>query len=172
MAENEDPRALQEFLQNLQALNETRSKNQITLYQPYPKQRQFHAMGADKDERLLSAGNQLGKTWAGSYEAAYHATGMYPDWWEGRRWDRPTKGWVGGESSTVVRDTSQTLLLGDLSEGMGCVPNQKPGRKAIEKRFLPGPDAVKPTDVKTDLQKRIAAIKSQKRRQAMDKTDG
>lgn len=56
-------------------------------------------------------------TWAGSYEAAYHATGLYPDWWEGRRWNRPTRGWVGGESSTVVRDTSQKLLLGDIAAG-------------------------------------------------------
>lgn len=112
-----DLRSMQKFLQNLKEYNEVRSKNKINDYNPYPKQLEFHAMGSRKTERLLSAGNQLGKTWAGSYEAAYHATGLYPDWWNGKRWSRPTRGWVGGESSIVVRDTSQKLLLGDLSAG-------------------------------------------------------
>ncbi|MBI1366993.1 MAG: hypothetical protein GC153_13685, partial [Alphaproteobacteria bacterium] len=42
---------------------------------------------------------------------------MYPEWWPGRVWQRPTRGWIGGESSTVVRDTTQKLLLGDVTEG-------------------------------------------------------
>lgn len=113
-----DERALAGFLQTLQALNKHRSQNQLEGYVPYPKQKLFHDMGAHKIERLLTAGNRLGKTYAGAAEAAYHATGKYPKWWKGRRWDRPTRGWVGGESSNVVRDTSQKLLLGDLSAGM------------------------------------------------------
>jgi hypothetical protein len=39
-------------------------------------------------ERLLMAANQVGKTLAGAAEAAFHLTGRYPDWWEGRRWER------------------------------------------------------------------------------------
>lgn len=50
------------------------------------------------------------------------------------------------------------------------VPKQKPGPKAVEKRLLPGPDAHRP-EVKTDLQKRIEAIKTAKRRAAMEKDD-
>jgi phage terminase large subunit-like protein len=42
------------------------------------------------------AGNQLGKTLAGGFEVAMHATGRYPDWWSGRRFDRPTVGWACG----------------------------------------------------------------------------
>jgi hypothetical protein len=45
---------------------------------PYPKQREFHAAGNTARERLLIAGNQLGKTLAGGSEAAMHATGRYP----------------------------------------------------------------------------------------------
>lgn len=128
--ENLDERALSGLLQNLLALNKHRAENQLEEYVPYPKQKLFHDMGTTKIERLLTAGNRLGKTYAGSAEAAYHATGLYPDWWQGRRWDRPTRGWVGGESSTVVRDTSQKLLLGDLSAGMdnlgtGMIPADK-----------------------------------------------
>jgi hypothetical protein len=40
-------------------------------------------------ERLLMADNQLDKTIAGGFEAAMHATGRYPDWWQGRRFDKP-----------------------------------------------------------------------------------
>lgn len=55
-------------LQFIQSILETQKKsvsdserNKLARYRPYPKQREFHNMGADKDERLLSAGNQLGK---------------------------------------------------------------------------------------------------------------
>jgi phage terminase large subunit-like protein len=44
------------------------------------------------------AGNQLGKTLAGGFEAAMHMTGRYPDWWQGKRFDRPVVGWVCGRS--------------------------------------------------------------------------
>ena len=47
-------------------------------------QREFHEAGAVHRERLFMAGNQLGKTVAGSFEWAMHLTGDYPDWWNGR----------------------------------------------------------------------------------------
>jgi len=66
-------------------------------YQPYRKQKEFHAAGALHRERLLMAANQVGKTLAGRQmlhmcnicQAAFHLTGRYPDWWQGKRWNRP-----------------------------------------------------------------------------------
>jgi phage terminase large subunit-like protein len=55
-------------------------ENKLAHYQPYDKQRSFHEAGATSRERLLMAGNQLGKTLAGAFEAAMHSTGRYPDW--------------------------------------------------------------------------------------------
>jgi len=49
-------------------------------YKPYDKQKEFHNLGATKRERVLSAGNQLGKSEAGAAEMAMHLTGIYPDW--------------------------------------------------------------------------------------------
>ena len=126
---NADERHLQRILQNVKALSTELQTNRMESYEPYLKQLDFHAMGIDKTERLLSAGNQLGKTWAGAHEAAFHATGRYPEWWPGRTWDRPTRGWVCGESGLVVRDTSQKLLLGDVTEGeekigTGTIPRE------------------------------------------------
>lgn len=69
------------------------------------------------------AGNQLGKTLAGGMEAAMHATGAYPDWWSGHRFDRACMGWAAGVSGEGTRDTVQRLLLGRPGEwGTGAVP--------------------------------------------------
>src|SRR5262245_27762691 len=86
------------------------TENRLQYYRPYPKQKEFHH--AARRERLLMAGNQLGKTRAGGFEAALHATGRYPDWWEGRRFDKPTVGWCCGVTGEVVRDTVQKVLVG------------------------------------------------------------
>ena len=55
-------------------------------------------------------------------EAAFHATGLYPDWWNGYRFSQPTVGWITGESGELIRDTVQKLLLGriQIPEEVGC----------------------------------------------------
>jgi phage terminase large subunit-like protein len=69
------------------------------------------------------AGNQLGKTLAGGFEAAMHATGRYSDWWKGKRFDKPTVGWACGVTGEVVRDTVQKVLVGRVGqEGSGAIP--------------------------------------------------
>lgn len=107
----------------LMEIRERLLKVKLSSYSPYSKQAEFHAAGAKYRERLLRAGNQLGKTLAGSAEAAYHLTGKYPEWWQGRRWDRPTYGWVGGPTGLSVRDAPQKVLLGRPgSLGTGMIP--------------------------------------------------
>jgi phage terminase large subunit-like protein len=99
------------------------TQNKIMAYQPYPKQREFHALGEDHRERALLASNQSGKTHAAGSEISYHTTGRYPDWWEGRRFDGPVRGWVAGTSAEGTRDTVQRILLGDiLDPGTGTIP--------------------------------------------------
>lgn len=94
-------------------------------YRPYAKQQEFHHAGADPKvrERLLMAGNQLGKTVAGSFEAAMHLTGQYPDWWTGPTFPHPTSAWAASLTSQGTRDTVQRLLLGKPGEwGTGAIP--------------------------------------------------
>ncbi len=101
--------------------------NQLPLYDPYSKQREFHF--GQFSERMLGAGNQTGKTFAGAREAAYHTTGLYPDWWEGQRFKKPTVGWVGGVSGEVIRDTTQKLLVGRMQDpeslGSEAIPKDR-----------------------------------------------
>lgn len=97
--------------------------NRLASYKPYAKQAEFHALGKAIRERLLMAGNQLGKTLAAGYELAMHLTGKYPTWWAGRVFDRPIVAWVASETMTVSRDAAQRVLLGRATErGTGTVP--------------------------------------------------
>src|SRR5215207_10147595 len=100
----EDREQIKSLISELEAANRHAERNRLSKYEPYPKQESFHRAGALHRERLLVAGNQLGKTFAGAAEAAMHATGRYPEWWRGRRFDHPIRGWVGSETSEVTRD--------------------------------------------------------------------
>ena len=58
------PSSLGALLSRLQRETERRqSRTKLLRYRPYPKQAAFHAAGAVHRERLLMAGNQLGKTY-------------------------------------------------------------------------------------------------------------
>jgi phage terminase large subunit-like protein len=108
-------------------LNEERTRrsteNKLSGYRPYDKQKSFHAAGAKFRERLLMAGNQTGKSLASAMELAMHVSGQYPSWWEGYRFDRPIRAWACGETSEVLRETTQLLLLGPPGQfGTGCIP--------------------------------------------------
>jgi phage terminase large subunit-like protein len=105
------------------ALEKQKFEQRLFHYKPYHRQLDFHAAGSSHRERLLMAGNQLGKTLAGGFEAAMHALGWYPDWWTGRRFDRPTVGWACGVTGEVVRDTVQRVLVGRTGQtGTGSIP--------------------------------------------------
>ena len=100
-----------------------RTEDKLKYYSPYPKQKEFHNAGAKFRERLLMAGNQVGKSWASAMELAIHACGIYPDWWEGFRFNRAIRAWACGETSEVIRETTQRLLLGPIGQhGSGCIP--------------------------------------------------
>ena len=70
------------------------------------------------------AANRVGKTIAGSYESVCHLTGLYPHWWEGRKFDHPTDGWAAGDTGQTTRDILQNELLGFPSGpvGTGMIP--------------------------------------------------
>ena len=63
------------------------------------------------------AGNRVGKTRAGACEMTYHLTGLYPPWWEGKRFDRPIEAWAAGSTIETTRDIVQAELLGKAVRG-------------------------------------------------------
>lgn len=90
----------------------------------YPKHLEFFAAGSNRRERAFIAANRIGKsTGVGGYELALHMTGVYPPWWNGRRFNRPVDCWAAGDTSKTVRDIIQRILLGPITEiGTGLLP--------------------------------------------------
>jgi phage terminase large subunit-like protein len=108
-------------------------RRRLDFYRPYAKQLLFHSTGAMKipgtdaflQERLLMAGNQLGKTMSAGAETAMHVTGLYPAWWNGRRFPHAVSCWAAGPTSQSTRDTVQKMLMGDpLEWGSGMIPGR------------------------------------------------
>jgi phage terminase large subunit-like protein len=114
----------------------------LDFYRPNPKQMDFHNLVAT--ERMLRAGNQQGKTHGAAAQMAMDALALYPDWYQGRKFDNPPPierafdflGWIASTTSTTTRDGAQTKLLGDLRQedglGTGLIPlDCIPGRPAM-----------------------------------------
>jgi phage terminase large subunit-like protein len=109
-------------------------------YDNYPKHMAFFAGGTEYRERLFMAANRVGKSIAGAYEATCHATGEYPEWWEGKRFDNPTDGWCAGDTGQTTRDILQDVLFGYPSGALGT--GMVPGRLIMQVRRRAGiPDA-------------------------------
>lgn len=112
-------------LAKLKRLRELKRNYSMFFYAPYPRQQEFHAAGLTRRERLFMAGNRLGKTFSGGYEVTFHTTGLYPDWWQGRRFIKQTRGWVGSVTAELTRDGAQRILLGPVGQwGTGCIPKE------------------------------------------------
>jgi len=92
----------------------------------YPKHMQFFKLGKDFSERCIMAANRIGKSEGiGAFETVLHATGRYPDWWEGHRFNHPISAWAAGTTSTTARDIVQFKLLGPPEDhGTGLIPQK------------------------------------------------
>jgi len=87
---------------------------------------QFFKLGKDFSERCIMAANRIGKSEGiGAFETVLHATGRYPDWWEGHRFNHPISAWAAGTTSTTARDIVQFKLLGPPEDhGTGLIPQK------------------------------------------------
>lgn len=130
--------ALKEVSALIQAIDRNRKTHRLLHYKPYPFQLEFHnAKGYKTDspavQKALMAANQIGKTLCGGMETAVHATGLYPDWWQGHRFYKPITVLVGGLTNESVRDITQKELFGDPADvqalGTGAIPIDCIGKK-------------------------------------------
>lgn len=94
-----------------------------------PKHKAFFDASKTYNEVLFLAGNRVGKSVCGAYALSCHLTGIYPDWWEGRKFDRPISAWAVGKDARAVRDTLQKELIGGIGEfGTGMLPAHTLGK--------------------------------------------
>lgn len=94
----------------------------------YPRHLVFFKAGKIYRFRCFRAANRIGKTEAAAYEIALHMTGIYPHWWEGKRFNTPTEWWFANISWEKVRDVNQAALLGNPQRpeemGSGFIPRE------------------------------------------------
>ncbi len=118
------------------------AENQMDTYAPYPWQKKSHESGRDNGQVLDMCANQVGKTYGLKFELAYHATGRYPLWWNGRVFKKPVLIWACGTTNELTRDVLQSELFGD--------PATYPfsfGTGAIAKKYLDAEKVVKKPQV-------------------------
>ncbi len=93
----------------------------------YTKHITFFRAGALYRERAAIAANRVGKTEGmGGYEMVCHLTGLYPEWWDGKRFDHPIDAWASGDTAETTRDIIQQKLVGPPEKeeewGTGLIP--------------------------------------------------
>ncbi len=106
----------------------------------------FMKAGATYRERALIAGNRTGKTYLSTSEISFHLNGKYPEWWEGKRFDKPIKAWVVGKTHETTRDILQSYLMGNRHDlGTGMIPKDD----IVRVTSKPGvPDAIQDAHIK------------------------
>ena len=75
--------------------------HQLKYFRPFEHQLKFFKTG-EHERRGILAANRIGKTVSTCYETAMHLTGLYPSWWEGYRFDKPSACMVAGEGWSQV----------------------------------------------------------------------
>ena len=101
--------------------------NQLKYFRPFEHQLKFFATG-ESNRRGILAANRIGKTVSTCYETAMHLTGLYPEWWQGKRYAKPVTAMVAGEGWEQVARVLQQELLGTQDVkiqnnlGTGAIP--------------------------------------------------
>ena len=104
--------------------------HQLKYFRPFKHQLKFFLTG-NSERRGILAANRIGKTVSTCYETAMHLTGLYPDWWNGYRFDKAITCMVAGEGWSQVALVLQNELLGTqdvkISEniGTGAIPRDR-----------------------------------------------
>ena len=115
----------------------------IEFYEPYDYQKRFHfakgggtfvPLNSDKNKlglailRALQSANQVGKSFCGGCETAFHLTGRYPVWWEGHVFSHPVEFLCSSNTNETTRDRCQRELFGDPADkaaiGTGAIPKE------------------------------------------------
>lgn len=87
-------------------------------YEMIWNQPQKDYINSTEREVFFSGGNQIGKSAASCGMLVFHLTGMYPDWYTGRRFEQPPRVMVIGETFNTARDLLIKKIIGnDHEEG-------------------------------------------------------
>jgi|KBSSwiStaDraftv2_1062776.scaffolds.fasta_scaffold22171_6 phage terminase large subunit-like protein len=105
-------------------------------FKPNQKQLDYFETGLHARERALIAANRFGKTLSVSMEVCAHLTGIYPDWWNGYRYDRPLNVWVAGVSNKETNQNLKAYYVGDVNKIGWIHPSLILDHKPLENLYL------------------------------------
>lgn len=117
-----------ELLELLKVREEYYKYRKIELFKPLPFQKTFFAASKKYHQRFLMAANRVGKSYSEAMEMSMHLTGKYPEWYEGKRFDKPISAWAIGITNDSTRKVLQKELFGTIvsrdekSLGTGSIP--------------------------------------------------
>ena len=96
----------------------------------------FFGLEKTDDEVALFGGNRTGKTHCACFADTLHLTGLYPDWWPGRRFTHPIDMWVATDTAKNSRDILQEKFCGkpgqDQAYGTGMIPGDLLLRRTVK----------------------------------------
>lgn len=124
------PEDKEELFLILNELDKYKNTNKIEYFNPYKFQDDFYKAGKSHNFRFLCAANRIGKSFSEAQEVAFHITGQYPDWWEGRTFAYPILCWCVGITGESTRKVLQKELFGtddarDVKAiGTGAIPKK------------------------------------------------
>jgi phage terminase large subunit-like protein len=137
---------LEKLEQLLEEKNDRETFGGFHYCQWYPWQRKLLYSSFENQQTLLMAANQVGKTFIGAANMSYHLTGLYPDDWEGHKWEHPVLAWAAGVSAESTRDLLQNELLGPPDNpdlyGSGAIPRASLGEKTRKPQVPNGVQSV------------------------------
>lgn len=108
-----------------------------------PKHKIFFDATGKYRQVMFRAANRAGKSLSGAFASSRWLTGDYPDWWTGKRFEGPVKGWASGKTGQTVRDTVQKEMLGDLGHfGTGMIAKDRIAKVTMRPGVPGGVDTV------------------------------
>ncbi len=106
-----DEQELRDYITLVEQMEDHQKFNARDYLTPNDPQKRFWKMGSkdfqgdevnsqpgERTQRAFFACNRGGKSFGAAWELSYHTTGDYPDWWEGARYDKPSK-WLAASNT-------------------------------------------------------------------------
>jgi phage terminase large subunit-like protein len=78
----------------------------------FPKHVDFCNATADEMLCTIFGANRSGKSMLLAYIVSCFAMGKYPTWWKGRKFEKPVRIWVAGQTMDLVKESTMLYLFG------------------------------------------------------------
>jgi len=121
-----------ELYQSFALVSPFMCSNEIVAYQPIGVHDIYDFTVPDYGNYIASGVVHHNTEGMGGYETALHLTGKYPNWWDGRSFDKHVRFWAAGKTNETTRDIVQSKLFGEVLgsgptkrvSGTGLIPGE------------------------------------------------